>query len=264
MPSFSFLYLLHCPINHQPFTMDNGLNTWAHLLYVIHEQPLCFPAGDKNLIYISEILRLQKAPKCTNIQSTFHSTVHWNFPNFGQMKKRRMSPTFAHSSKGVYLFPISHSNQFHSLLYYIINLHDSAQLGSHCEQIGSHFAWLGYEIGGRHCDWLVWHCAGLVSQRIMKSAHIVAEYALHTIYDIATIVGSVSFAKSTCNALINASIHAASWLLVAMFDAPSSSLSKVQARCMATLMPSTVCKTKHTRTICIDTISASFVFTLSG
>ncbi len=34
-----------------------------------------------------------------------------------------MSPKFAHSSKGVYLFPISHSNN-HNLLYYDINLHD--------------------------------------------------------------------------------------------------------------------------------------------
>jgi hypothetical protein len=59
----------------------------------------------------------------------------------------------------------------------------------------------------------------------MKSAHIVAEYALFKIDDIATMVGYVSFAKSPCNALITASIHAASWLLVAMFDVPSSSLS---------------------------------------
>jgi hypothetical protein len=51
-----------------------------------------------------------------------------------------MSPKFAHSSEGVYLLPISHSNKFHNLLYYDINLHDSAQLGSHCEQIGSHCA----------------------------------------------------------------------------------------------------------------------------
>ncbi len=56
-----------------------------------------------------------------------------------------MSLKFAHSSKGVYLFPISHSNEFHNLLYYDINLNDSARLGSHCEQIGSHCAWLGYE-----------------------------------------------------------------------------------------------------------------------
>jgi hypothetical protein len=74
----------------------------------------------------------------------------------------------------------------------------------------------------------------------MKLAHIVPEYALCTIDDIATMVGSVSFAKSMHNALITASIHAASWLLVAMFDAPSSSLSKVQARSMATYTPSTV------------------------
>jgi hypothetical protein len=98
----------------------------------------------------------------------------------------------------------------------------------------------------------------------MKLAHILAEYALCTIDDSATMAGSMSFAKSMCNALITASIHAASWFLVAMFDAPSSSLSKVQARCMATLAPSTVCKTKHTRTICIDTICASIVLTLSG
>jgi hypothetical protein len=83
----------------------------------------------------------------------------------------------------------------------------------------------------------------------MKSAHIVPEYVIQTIDDIATTVGYVSFAKSTCNALITASIHAASWLLVAMFDAPSSSLSKVQARSMATYLPSTMCKTKPTRTI---------------
>jgi hypothetical protein len=63
----------------------------------------------------------------------------------------------------------------------------------------------------------------------MKSAHIVAEYMIHTIDDIATMVGSVSFAKSAHNTLVTASIHAASWLLVAMFYAPSSSLSKVQA-----------------------------------
>ncbi len=98
----------------------------------------------------------------------------------------------------------------------------------------------------------------------MKLANILAEYALRTIDDIATMMGSASFAKSTYNALITASIHTASWLLVAMLDAPSSSLSKVQARCMATYMPSTVCKTKPTRTICIDTMSASAVLTSSG
>jgi hypothetical protein len=98
----------------------------------------------------------------------------------------------------------------------------------------------------------------------MKSAHIVPEYALRTIDDIATTVGSMYFAKSMRNALITASIHAASWLLVAMFDVPSSSLSKVQARCMATYTPSTMCKMKPTRTICIDTMSASIVLTLSG
>jgi hypothetical protein len=97
----------------------------------------------------------------------------------------------------------------------------------------------------------------------MKSAYIVPEYALCTIDDIATMVGSVSFAKSTRNALITASIHAASWLHVAMFDAPSSSLSKIQARCMATYMPSTMCKTKPTRTICIDRMSAFVVLTSS-
>jgi hypothetical protein len=53
----------------------------------------------------------------------------------------------------------------------------------------------------------------------MKSAQIVPEYALCTTDDIATTVGSVSFAKSMRNALITASIYAASWLLVAMFDA---------------------------------------------
>jgi hypothetical protein len=71
----------------------------------------------------------------------------------------------------------------------------------------------------------------------MKLAHILSVYVIRTIDDIATMVGSVSFAKSTCNALITASIHAASWLLVAMFDALSSSLSKVQARSMATCTP---------------------------
>jgi hypothetical protein len=74
----------------------------------------------------------------------------------------------------------------------------------------------------------------------MKLVHIVPEYVIRTIDDIATTVGSVSFAKFTCNMLITASIHAASWLLVAMFDAPSSSLSKVQARSMATYMLTTM------------------------
>ncbi len=107
-----------------------------------------------------------------------------------------MSPKFAHSSQSVYLFPVSHSNKLHNLLYYDISLHDSAQLGSHCERIGSHCAWLGYEIGGsRHCDWLISHCAGLVSQRLMKSAHFVPEDVIRTIDDIATMVGSVSFWK---------------------------------------------------------------------
>ncbi len=55
----------------------------------------------------------------------------------------------------------------------------------------------------------------------MKLAHILSEYVILTIDDIATTVGSVSFAKSMCNTLITASIHAASRLLVAMFDAPS-------------------------------------------
>ena len=75
MPSFSFLHLLHWPINHQPVTMDNGLSTWARLLYVIHEQPLCFPARDKNTLHISEMLRLQKAQKCTSAQSIRSSTM---------------------------------------------------------------------------------------------------------------------------------------------------------------------------------------------
>jgi hypothetical protein len=83
----------------------------------------------------------------------------------------------------------------------------------------------------------------------MKLAHILAEYVICTVDDIATTVGFVSFAKSTCNALITASINAASRLLVAMFDALSSSLSKVQARSMATYTPPTMCKTKPTRTI---------------
>ncbi len=83
----------------------------------------------------------------------------------------------------------------------------------------------------------------------MKLAHILSEYMIRTIDDIATMVGSMSFAKSTHNALITASIHAASRLFVAMFDAPSSSLSKVQARSMATYMLPTMCKTKPTRTI---------------
>jgi hypothetical protein len=83
----------------------------------------------------------------------------------------------------------------------------------------------------------------------MKSAHILSEYVIRTIDDIATTVGSMSFAKSMRNTLITTSIHAASQLLVAMFDAPSSSLSKVQARSMATYMPPTMCKTKPTRTI---------------
>ncbi len=47
MSTFSFLYLLHLPIHHQPFTMDNGLNTWARLLDVIHKQALCFPTRVK-------------------------------------------------------------------------------------------------------------------------------------------------------------------------------------------------------------------------
>jgi hypothetical protein len=98
----------------------------------------------------------------------------------------------------------------------------------------------------------------------MKLAHIVAEYALCTIDDIATIVGTMSFAKLMRKALITASILTASWLLVAMFDALSSSLSKVQARCMAAYTQSTMCKTKPTRTICIDMMSASIILTLSG
>jgi hypothetical protein len=83
----------------------------------------------------------------------------------------------------------------------------------------------------------------------MKSAHALAEYMIRTIDDIATTVASVSFVKLMRNTLITASIHAASRLLVAMFDAPSSSLSKVQARSMATYTPPTMCKTKPTRTI---------------
>ncbi len=46
-----------------------------------------------------------------------------------------MSPKFAHSSKDMYLLPIVHSNKFHNLLYHNINLHDSAQLGSHCDEL---------------------------------------------------------------------------------------------------------------------------------
>ncbi len=83
----------------------------------------------------------------------------------------------------------------------------------------------------------------------MKSAHILSEHVIRTIDDIATTVGSMSFAKSMHNALITASIHDASQILVAMFDAPSSNLSKVQARSMARYRPPTLCKTKPTRTI---------------
>ncbi len=67
-----------------------------------------------------------------------------------------MSPKFAHGSESVYLFPISHAYKFYNLLYDDINLHDSARLGCRRERIGSHCAWLGYEISGsRHCDWLI-------------------------------------------------------------------------------------------------------------
>jgi hypothetical protein len=41
--------------------MDNGLYTWARLLYLIHKQSLCFPAKDKNTLHIFEMLRLQKS-----------------------------------------------------------------------------------------------------------------------------------------------------------------------------------------------------------
>ncbi len=61
----------------------------------------------------------------------------------------------------------------------------------------------------------------------MKSAHILAVYMIWKIDDIEPTVGSVSFAKSMRNAVITASIHAVSRLLVALFDAPSSSLCKV-------------------------------------
>jgi hypothetical protein len=83
----------------------------------------------------------------------------------------------------------------------------------------------------------------------MKLVHIVPEYMICTIDDIATTVGSMSFANSMRNALITASIHAASWLLVAMIDAPSSRLSKVQERSMATYTLPTMCTIKPTRTI---------------
>jgi hypothetical protein len=62
---FSFLYHLHWPINHQPFTMDNGMNTWACLLYVIHNHPLCFPARDKKhctFLKCSGCRKRRKAP----------------------------------------------------------------------------------------------------------------------------------------------------------------------------------------------------------
>ncbi len=189
MPSFSFLYLLHWPIHHQPFTMKNALNTWARSLDVIYKQALCFPSRDKNCLHISEMLQSQQVKKCTNVQSTSPFTIHWNFPNIGQMRQRWMSPTFAHSSKSVYLFPISHSNKFHNCFNDNVNLHCIAQIGSQC-------AWLGYKNGGsRHCDWLICHCAGLVSWRIMILAHIVAECMICTIDDIATMVGSMSFCK---------------------------------------------------------------------
>jgi hypothetical protein len=97
----------------------------------------------------------------------------------------------------------------------------------------------------------------------MKLAHIVAEYALCTIDDIATMVGSMPFAKSTHNLLISASIHAARWLLVAMFDAILQ-LEQSSSKMHGYIHASTVCKTKPTRTICIDTMSASVVLTLSG
>ncbi len=95
------------------------------------------------------------------------------------LRQRWMSPTFAHSSKSVYLFPISHSNKFHNCSNDNINLHCIAQICSQC-------AWLGYKNGGSwHCDWLIHHCAGLVSWRIMWSAHIAPEYMMCTIDDIA-------------------------------------------------------------------------------
>jgi hypothetical protein len=33
-----------------------------------------------------------------------------------------MSPRFAYSSESVYLFPVSHANKFHNLLYYDISI----------------------------------------------------------------------------------------------------------------------------------------------
>jgi hypothetical protein len=74
------------PINHQPFTMDNCLNTWAHLLYVVHQQPVGFSAQDKNVLHIFELLQSQIVQECTNIQSTFHTTIHRHFLNIGQMR----------------------------------------------------------------------------------------------------------------------------------------------------------------------------------
>jgi hypothetical protein len=71
-------------------------------------------------------------------------------------------------------------------------------------------------------------CAGLASPAI-KLAHIVLEYALCIIEDIATVAGSMAFEKSRHNAMISASIDGAIRLLVAMFDAQSSSLFKARA-----------------------------------
>jgi hypothetical protein len=44
---------------------------------------LWLPPLNKNKLHVSEMLRLKIAQKCTNFQSTFRSTIHWNFPNIG-------------------------------------------------------------------------------------------------------------------------------------------------------------------------------------
>jgi hypothetical protein len=66
--------------------MDNGLNTWACLLYVIHQQPLGISARDENALHISEMLQLKIVQECTDVQSMFRSAIHWNFFNIGQMR----------------------------------------------------------------------------------------------------------------------------------------------------------------------------------
>ncbi len=261
MASISFLYLLHPPINHQIFTMDNGLNTWAWLLHVIQEQPLCFSARDKNTLHISEMLQLKIVQKCTafNLHSappsigTFPILDRWgkeeclkNLHTAAKVCTCSQFPIPTISCCITISIPMTVLDLVVTVNKLVVTVLDLV-MGLVVDTVIDSFVTVldllvkNNEIG-TYCAWICslynwWHCNNSGLSVFCKVHAQRSDYCIHPHCKLA---------------------------FLAMFGAQSSSLSKVWARCMATLMPSTMWLSKHTRIICSGPISASIVSTLSG